>query len=335
MSDLLPLPGQPEGTRFPGERWPTGDCPSAARQAVQRLFEDEDEIGHTLAVVVVQGGRLVCEQYAPTVEASTPLISWSMAKSFMGVTIGMLVGDGLLNVAAPAPVPEWADDDRSLITLQNLLQMRSGLEFVEDYVDGDISHCIQMLFGEGEKDVAAYAIARPALHAPGTVWNYSSGEANILAKIAADALGGSEQLIDYLRDRLFEPLGMTSADPRCDAAGLWIASSFLYATAQDFARFGLFMLRDGVWDGQRLLPDGWLDAARSPHIDPDENGLQYGEQFWTTPDGRGRFSCNGYEGQYIHAVPSSDAVVVRLGKTDAAIRDALVERISLLVATLD
>lgn len=335
MSELLALRTQPDGVAFPSQSWPEGECASATADAVQRLFEDPDEIGQSLAVVVIEGGRLTCEQYGPDVDADSTLISWSMAKSFMGIVIGMLVGDGLLDVSAPAPVPEWANDERSLITLQNLLQMRSGLDFVEDYVDGDTSHCIQMLFGEGEKDVASYAIARSVAHAPGTFWNYSSGESNILSRIAADALGGPQQLIDYLQTRLLDPLGMSSAVPKCDEAGTWVASSYLYATARDFARFGLFILRDGVWDGQRLVPEGWIDAARSPHATDPDSGLQYGEQFWTYPDGRGRFGCNGYEGQYIQAVPSTDTVVVRLGKTDADRRPAMTARIDEIHATLD
>lgn len=335
MTELLPLPSQPEGAEFPAKIWPTGQCSDETQTAAKSIFEDPELIGDTHALVVIQGGQLIFEQYGPDQNADSTLISWSMAKSFLGVIIGMLVDDGLLNPQASAPVAEWANDERSEITLEDLLQMRSGLEFIESYTDGDISHCIQMLFGEGEKDVAAYAISRPKQHPRGTVWNYSSGETNIISKIAADALGGPDKLIEYLQTRLLDPLGMISATAQCDAAGTWIASSFLYATARDFARFGLLILRGGKWDSTQLVDERWIDRARTPHATDPERGMMYGEQFWIYPGERGRFGCSGYEGQYIQAIPTSDAVIVRLGKTEAAIRPNLLDRLDKLVATLD
>ena len=179
---------------------------------------------------------------------------------------GFLVGDGRLAIDDPAPVPEWRapDDPRQPITVQQLLEMRSGLQFAEDYVDAGVSDVIEMLFGRGQHDVATFAAGFPLDHPPGAVWSYSSGTTNIVSRVVGDAVGGGEAgMRRFLQDRLFDPLGMASADPRFDEAGTFIGSSFLYATAHDFARFGYLYLRDGVWEGERLLPEGWVDHART------------------------------------------------------------------------
>ena len=176
--------------------------------------------------------------------------------------------------------------------------MRDGLDFAEDYVDAGVSDVIEMLFGDGKDDVAAYAEARPARHPPDTHFNYSSGTSNIVSAIAARAVGGGAALVDLLRQRVFDPIGVTSADPRLDAAGTFIASSYVYATARDFARFGLLYLRDGIWDGHRVLPGGWVDHARRQRS-VDEEGIGYGAHWWVVDDDMGSFRASGYEGQSI------------------------------------
>jgi CubicO group peptidase (beta-lactamase class C family) len=280
--------------------------------------------GLHLAAVVVQGGDVIGERYSDTAGADTPLISWSMAKSVTHALVGLLVRDEKLTLEGPAPVPEWADpsDPRRGISLQHLLEMRPGLRFVEDYVDAGVSHCIEMLFGAGQHDVAAYAAALPLDHAPGTHWNYSSGTTNIVSRICGDAIGGGEPAVRaYLQERLFGPLGMTSADPRFDAAGTFIGSSFLYATARDFARFGELYLRDGCVAGERLLPAGWVAHATASVPVPDTEPFGYGSHWWLwrdPTDPPGTFAAQGYECQRVVVVPALDAVVVRLGKTPAA-----------------
>jgi CubicO group peptidase (beta-lactamase class C family) len=166
-----------------------------------------------------------------------------------------------------------------------------------------------MLFREGKDDVAGYAIARPARHEPGAVWNYSSGTSNIVAALAGRAAGGPEPMRRLLVDDLFGPAGMTSAIPKFDAAGTFVGSSFVYATARDFARFGHLYLDDG----RDLLPPGWVDHAR--RITPGSDG-EYGAHWWLRPgDTRGAFYASGYEGQRTVVVPAKELVVVRLGKT--------------------
>jgi CubicO group peptidase (beta-lactamase class C family) len=241
--------------------------------------------------------------------------------------VGVLVGEQKLDLAAPASVPAWRvdpNDPRASITLDHLLAMRDGLAFNEDYVDAGVSDVIEMLFGEGKDDVAAYAEARPALHPADTRFNYSSGTSNIVSAIAARAVGGGPALVDLLRQRIFDPIGITSADPRLDPAGNFIASSYVYATARDFARFGLLYLRDGMWDGARLLPVGWVDHGRRQRS-VDDDGSGYGAHWWVVDDDMGSFRASGYEGQSILVCPGLDLLAVRLGYSTAEMYTALKE----------
>jgi CubicO group peptidase (beta-lactamase class C family) len=212
-------------------------------------------------------------------------------------------------------VPGWYDG-RAAITLDQLLQMRDGLDWLEDYVDDGVSNVIAMLFGEGKADVAGYAAAAPLAHEPGTVFNYSSGTSNIVAGIVGRALG-DEPVQAFLADRVLLPIGMRSATARVDDAGTFIGSSYVYATVKDWARFGLLYLRDGMWDGRRLLPEGWVDHGRRVRsVDEDDGGL-YGAHWWIDQldTARGTFRASGYQGQMVAICPALDAMVVRLGHT--------------------
>ncbi len=195
--------------------------------------------------------------------------------------------------------------------------MRDGLDFVEDYVDEQISDVITMLFGSGKPDMAAFAADRPLATAPGARFNYSSGTSNIVSGLVASVVGPGDPYRRFLAERLFGPLAMGSARPGFDEAGTWVASSFVHATARDYARFGLLYLRDGVFDGGRLLPEGWVDhARRARSVDPDDGEL-HGAHWWVVDDGLGTFWAAGHDGQSITVCPSHDLVVVRLGATPA------------------
>lgn len=329
---LVDLPGQPPDVPWPTGQWPTGPAPVALEQLVDEMFADADSYGTSFAVVAIHRGRLVAERYGGALEhfdrppepvdADTPLLSWSMAKSILHAAVGVLVRDGRLDTAELAAVPQWREptDLRRDITVEHLLEMRDGLDFCEDYVDGSVSHVIEMLFGSGRDDVAAYAAARPAAHRPGEVFNYSSGTSNIVSRIVGDIVGGGAAGYEaFLRDELFSPIGMTTATPGFDAAGTFVASSYVHAVARDFARFGLLYLRDGVWDGRRLLPEGWVDHARRARSFDEEDDRFYGAHWWVVGDEAGGFWANGYEGQSILCVPALDLVVVRLGKTPKAL----------------
>lgn len=281
----------------------------------------------TLALLVMHKGEIVSETYGPEVTAQSTLISWSMAKSITHALVGIAQMDGLLNVADSRLLPEWDADDRCNITLQQLLEMRSGLSWVEDYVDGDASDVIEMLFGSGKDNIASYAISQPLAVEPGAQWVYSSGTTNIVTRLLGNVLGdehGSHVEIErFMHTRLFDAIGM-HAEPKFDAAGTFVGSSYVYATARDFAKFGLLYLRNGVSNGVRILPEGWVDHARVQHVFDEETGLGYGAHWWTLPGERNSLVAAGYEGQYIMVIPDRDLVVVRLGKTIAELRNAVV-----------
>jgi CubicO group peptidase (beta-lactamase class C family) len=321
---------------------------------IDALFGRPADEGVTLALVVVRHGEVVVERYGvrpanlfepdeQPINAATPLVSWSTAKSMAHAALGVLVGDGRIDLADPAPVPEWRGTEKESITLLDLLEMRSGLGFVEDYVDGETSDVIDMLFGSGVRDHAAYAAAKPALHPPGTFWSYSSGTTNIISRVLGDLVTGDPDAPPaareaatraFLDQRLFGPAGMPDADPRFDEAGNWVASSYVYAPARQFARFGELYLRDGIAGEQRILPPGWVDHARTVVAHDPENGSDYGRHWWIWPDQPGSLGAHGYEGQYVLVLPQHDAVLVHLGKTDASVRDRLVERLRRVIDVL-
>ncbi len=317
---------------------------------VDAVFERPQEQGLSFAMVVMHRGEVVAERYgtqpatdfgpAVDLDRDSTLISWSMAKSITHAAVGLLVGDGRLDLEAPAPIDEWRGTPKERIRIIDLLEMRPGLEFVEDYVDGDTSHCIAMLFGEGSADHATYAAALPLVHEPGTVWNYSSGTTNIIARIVGDVVGDGEAGMGrFLAERLFEPVGMSSAVPKFDEVGTFVGSSYVYATARDFARFGELYRHDGVAGaGERILPVGWADHGRTfvAHDPTDDldHGFDYGRQWWMWPQYPGSISAHGYEGQFTIVVPDRELTVVHLGKTDIGVRRHLVRHLDALIAAV-
>jgi CubicO group peptidase (beta-lactamase class C family) len=328
---LSPLPSQPVDTPWPTRDWPAGDLPRGVDRArLDRLLGDafdqmvSPELGETHALVIVQGGRLILERYGEGFGPQMTYPSWSMAKSITQALVGMLVGDGRIDAHAPAEVPEWSakGDPRGAITLDQLLRMSSGLEFVEVYSTDAPSDVVDMLFGEGQDDMAHFAASKPLEHPEGGFWAYSSGTTNIVSRCAAraaDAFGPDFEA--FMRKRLFNPLGMTSAAPRFDGAGTFIGSSFCYCSARDFARFGLLYLRGGMWEDRRLLSADWVDYARTATPRQATDDMPYGAHWWLDMVGPGSFSANGFEGQYTVAIPDLDMVVVRNGKTPEDLKD--------------
>jgi CubicO group peptidase (beta-lactamase class C family) len=334
---------QPEGVAWPTESWPEGTATASIDALVDRAFEDA-ELAETYAVVVVQHGRVIAERYGgalpsfthdPTpVTRTTPLLSWSIAKSVLHAAVGILVGQGRLVLDEPAPVPAWTDpgDVRRSITLRQLLQMRDGLRWSEDYVDETASDVIEMLFGSGTDDVVAYAAARELVHEPGTTFNYSSGTSNLVASIVGDVVGRGEGTVQFLEDRLFGPLGMHDASIRCDAAGTFVGSSYVYCSARSFAKFATLYLRGGEWDGTRLLDHGWVANAQVPISRDVDADTFYSHHWWL--DGKGTFWASGYRGQRVFVRPAKNCVVVRLGDTPAAGYPALRRWCDSVVAAL-
>jgi CubicO group peptidase (beta-lactamase class C family) len=277
-------------------------------------------------MLVVHRGRIVLERYGPEADTERTLQSWSMAKSMLHALVGVLVLDRAIDPDAPLPAAEWQgeDDPRRAISWRDALRMRTGLEFLEDYDDAGRSDVIEMLWGRGRDDVAHYAADKPLAHPVGTRFAYSSGTSNLIARAVGTTVGGGEAgMRAFMHERLFAPLGMASPIPKFDAAGTWKGSSFCFCMARDFARFGLLYLRDGVWEDRRLLPEGWVDDARTPtHLTPEEG---YGSHWWVDHRDPARFFASGYEGQRILLDPREDLLVMRLGRSPDTRAKALLE----------
>ena len=338
---------QPQGVGWPTREWPRATHPHQREldELVDEMFTDE-RFGVTNAVVVIQGGHVVAERYGgvqeyfdrpsePITDASA-LLSWSMAKSMLHFLLGTLVDEGRLEPDSVAPVPEWADrsDPRYAITVRDLLEMRDGLAFVEEYELGQPSHVIEMLFGEGKDDVAAFTARLPLAHEPGTFFNYSSGTTNVLSRIVADVVGYADAYREFIDQRLFAPLAMTSARASFDASGVFVASSYVHASALDFAKFGLLYLRGGEWDGRQLISRAWTETAQVPRSVDEESGTFYSWHWWVTGDEYGTYWASGYEGQQISVVPALDALVLRFGHTPAELYSNLYEWRSQVLSVL-
>ena len=329
---LLPLPPQPRGLAWPTQAWPEGPLDERAdRGALEKLLDhafgvpEPEDLDRTHAVVAVQRGKIVAERYAHDVAPDDTFLSWSMAKSITNALVGILVRQGRLDIAQPIPVQEWPEGDpRRRITIDQMLRMVDGLRFreAEDLGGGSVryyppeeSDVIPMLFGAGKGDVAAFAATLPYQVEPEARWNYNSGASNLLSRLVRDTVGGGEEgMREFMTRELFDPLGMRTATPRFDDAGNFIGSSHCYGSARDFARFGYLYLRDGVWDGKRILPEGWADYSRTPT--PQAPQGAYGAHFWVIPGSLGLFECHGAQGQRITICPKLDLVAVRLGKTE-------------------
>jgi len=327
----VPLPPQPEGVSWPTVEWPEGSPDgadaAALTRAAERLFAVTGRGGvpDTRALLAVQRGRLVLERYAEGFSADASFRSWSMAKSVAQALLGILVREGRLSLDAPSPVPEWRakGDPRGAITLRHLLQMTSGLDNGDDGT-GPESFVARLFFGDLSVDTAAAAAQVPLLHAPGTLWAYSTGTSQILSGILARELGGGREGVrSFLERELGGPVGATSLLLEFDAAGTPLGGGYAWATARDWARLGMLYLRDGVWEQRRILPESWVDFSRS--VAPARNNGTYGAHFWVNAEpaddqfqplrgGIDAFEMSGNAGQFVVIVPDRDLVIVRLGE---------------------
>lgn len=341
---LPDLPAQPDGVPWPTDAWAraTADDLGADAARLDALLDElvsgepHPALGLTHAAAVVAGGRLVAERYGrrvvqdlrslepdPPLEdvtAEMPLLSWSMAKSITSLAVGVAVGDGALDVHQPVGDPRWTDQ-RADITWDDLLAMRPGLDWTEEYYDlrpDAMPDVVTMLFGAESADMAAYAAEKPMVAPPGSpeAYVYSSGTTNIVAANLQRVLGLDQAAMDrFLHERIFEPIGMRTATATFDAAGTFVGSSYVHATLQDWCRFGLLALRGGTWDGSAVVPEGWIDAARTPRSWDDP--VWHGAHWWAWPLPEAPFGAHGFEGQRVICFPERDVVVVRLGKMGA------------------
>ena len=309
-AQAFPLPPEASG---PGTLQP-GDSAVAARlePVAKALVDDHAYNGTPFAFIVLHDGAIVAERYRQGITADTRLLSWSMGKSFTNALVGLMAGDGLVDIHAPMDIPEWQGDGRAAITLSDLMQMQSGLEWNENY--GNRSDVNLML--HREEDMGLFALSKPLMAKPGTHWYYSSGSTNIVMRYLRGKFASDAAFLAYLRSRLFEPLGIRNACFEPDMSGTPVGSSYLYVTARDYARFGQLYLDDGLAGPARILPEGWVDYTRTP-ASASQGG--YGAFFWlnrnrTCPDAPAdMFSCQGHDGQEIYIIPSKKLVVVVLG----------------------
>lgn len=310
LAQSFPLPLEPAGS----ESLQPGDSATSARLApiAKALVDDHVYNGTPFAFVVLYKGAIVAERYRTGMTEDTRLLSWSMGKSFTNALVGLMTGDGLLDIYAPMDIPQWKDDNRSAITLNDLMQMQSGLEWNENY--GNRSDVNLML--HREEDMGLFALSKPLMAKPGTHWYYSSGSTNIIMHYLRGKFASDTEFWSYIRSRLFTPLGIRNACFEPDMSGTPVGSSYLYVTARDYARFGQMYLDDGCVAGTRILPEGWVDYSVTPASD-SKGG--YGAFFWlnqnkSCPDvPEDMFSCQGHDGQEIYIIPSQDLVVVVLG----------------------
>lgn len=316
--------------------WPQGNRVEASQNPeIDQILSDVTLLGEGYrAVVVVRSGRIIGETYADGFDAETPLLGWSMTKTVVAGLIGTLIEAGRLELADPltASFVEWSQDDRRNVDVESMLAMASGLEWNEDY--GDVSDVTRMLYLSD--DMAGFASDRPAAAQVDTVFNYSSGTSTMLSRFVQNQVG--EDSLNYPRDALFDPLGMTSAVIETDAGDTFVGSSYLYATARDWARYGQFLLQKGVWNDQRILPAGFTDWMFEPTAASD-NRYSKGHLWREAPGDLPPFEdavwMLGHDGQSIGIFPSRDMVIVRLGLTPSRIGYSSLPLARALMAALE
>ncbi len=322
-SFTIPDPGYSQDT-IP---WPVGDLlpeelPDGVDYEQLALVLDDaiDDPGaeafkKTLGVAVVYDNVLIGENYLEGYDSHTKFHGWSMTKSVTGALTGALVMEGRMDIGAAADIPEWSGDERKNITVENIMHMSSGLEWVENYFT--ISDATVMLMQSD--DMFSSIVSCEAAHAPGSYWNYSSGDANLLSGLIRKAIGNDDEYHGYVYSRLFHRIGMLNTIVETDASGLFVASSFSYGSTRDWARFGMLFLNEGIFEGDTVLTPEWVDYMRTPA--PASDGT-YASTFWLkepspenvlvdVPDDI--FFADGFLGQRVYIIPSKKLVVVRMG----------------------
>ncbi|RZJ67978.1 MAG: class C beta-lactamase-related serine hydrolase [Flavobacterium sp.] len=286
------------------------------RIAVDAAFDrDILKDKRTRAVLVIYKDVIIAEKYADGFSKDSKLLGWSMTKSITGTLFGILDYQKRLDIGSKAPIPEWKNDKRANITIADLLNMNSGLEWEEDYET--ISDATKMLFLA--KDMTRVQLEKPALFDPGEHWNYSSGTSNLLSGILRKQFKTHQQYLDFWYAALIDRIGMKSMFIETDMSGNFVGSSYGWATTRDWAKFGLLYLHKGNWNGDRLFDEKWVDFVTKPT--KGSNG-RYGGHFWLNRGGyfpdapRDMYSANGFQGQKVFIIPSKDLVIVRLGLTE-------------------
>ena len=303
---LDPTVAWPVGEGFFPEDAPVGidlDC-LANVSAVQF----SQKIPNARAIAVVYKGQLVFEEYAPGITKDTRLIGWSATKSITQALLSLVVGDGLLDIYEPAPVPEWYEeenDPRQNITVDMMLRMSSGTTWV-----GDIIPTTECLFFSNNNCGRVCGL-KPLEAEPDTLWNYNSGSSYLLSRMVMSTRGDPQWTnYEWPKQRLFYPIGAHSMYIEYQPNGNFLGGAYGYATARDWARFGLLFQRDGVWvDGKRILPEGWVDySSTATHTHEG-----YAAHFWRNSNIDPKlFIALGFRNQRVYIFPDQELVVVRL-----------------------
>ena len=286
--------------------------------AVANAFDEKGQKNkRTRAVLVIYKDKIIAEKYASGIDKNSKILGWSMTKSITATMFGILQKQGKLDINKPAPISEWAKDERAKITINDLLHMNSGLEWEEDYTK--ICDATKMLFQA--EDMSQSQLIKPAQFKPNTHWNYSSGTTNLLSGILRKQFKTHQEYLDFWYSALIDKIGMHSMLVETDMAGNYVGSSYSWATTRDWAKFGLLYLHKGNWNGEQLFDENWAKYVATP-----TNGSKgdYGAHFWLNAGGRypdaprDLYSANGYQGQKVFVIPSQDLVIVRMGLTEEA-----------------
>ena len=286
--------------------------------AVANAFDKKGIIDkRTRSVLVLYKNKIVAEKYDEGFNKNSKILGWSMTKSITATIFGILQHQGKYNINTPAPIVEWKNDDRKIITINDLLHMNSGLAWSEDYTA--ISDATKMLFLS--RNMGRIQLEKEAAYKPNTHWNYSSGTTNLLSFILRNQFKTHQEYLDFWYSALIDKIGMHSMIVETDMAGNYIGSSYAWATTRDWGKFGLLYLNKGNWNGEQLFDQSWAKYVATPTA--GSNG-DYGAHFWLNAGGRypdapkDLYSANGFQGQKVFIIPSMDLVIVRMGLTEDA-----------------
>ncbi|MBZ4042678.1 serine hydrolase domain-containing protein [Flavobacterium hibisci] len=292
---------------------------SKLNKAIDNAFDKSGgKLKRTRAVVVLYKNKLIAEKYDTGFTKDSRILGWSMTKSITSSAFGVLAKQGKIDIYKPAPVVEWQNDERKNITINDLLHMNSGLEWEENY--NTICDATKMLFQA--EDMGKIQLDKPAQFKPNTHWNYSSGTTNLLSLILKRQFKTQQEYLDFWYNAVIDKIGMSSMIVEQDMSGTFVGSSYAWATARDWSKFGLLYLNKGNWNREQILDESWVKYTATP---TNTSEGKYGAQFWLNAGGKFRdaprdmFYCNGYQGQMVAIIPSKDMVIVRMGlKEDPA-----------------
>lgn len=282
-------------------------------KAVANAFDKKDQKNkRTRSVLVIYKDKIIAEKYDTGFDKNSKILGWSMTKSITATLFGILQKQGKLEINKPAPISEWANDERAKITINDLLHMNSGLEWEEDYTK--ICDATKMLFQA--EDMSQSQLIKQTQFKPNTHWNYSSGTTNLLSGILRKQFKTHQEYLDFWYSALIDKIGMHSMLVETDMAGNYVGSSYGWATTRDWGKFGLLYLHKGNWNGEQLFDENWTKYVTTP---TNTSNGKYGAHFWLNAGGkfsdvpRDMFYCSGYQGQMIAIFPSQDLVIVRMG----------------------